>query len=162
MPVDKFERNGDRTTTVYTGINMENLTNCFPRRDGGNIAIGAIDLNSNIITNVSDPVLNQDVAKKNYADKNAFTTASGVVSGDIKLKSGSHLVRSLGCNDLSAGKTITLLLGTDTNMLMYTIPNSELPVPIKIKTDVGYAIMIKSYLYASLVRMKYYAVNPSI
>ena len=46
MPVDKFGRNGDRTTTIYTGINIANLTN---ERDGGNTANGAIDLNSNII-----------------------------------------------------------------------------------------------------------------
>ena len=57
MPVDKFGRNGDRaTTTVYTGINTANLTNTFLRRDGGNTAIGAIDMNSNIIKNVSDLV----------------------------------------------------------------------------------------------------------
>ena len=36
----------------------------------------------------------------------------------------------------------TLLLGTDTNMLTYSVPNSGLPVPIKIKTDVGLAILI--------------------
>ena len=53
MPVDKFGRNGDRATTaVYTGINTTNLTNTFLRRDGGNTAIGAIDMNSNIIKNV--------------------------------------------------------------------------------------------------------------
>ena len=103
MPVDKFGRNGDRTTTVYTGLNIANLTNSFLRRYGGNTAIGAIDLNSNIIKNVSEPVSNQDVATKNYVDAHAFTTAGGVVSGDIKLKFGSDLVRMLGCNDLSAG-----------------------------------------------------------
>ena len=64
------------------------------------------------------------------------------MSGDIKLSVGSDLVRSLGCNNLSAGKKFTLLLGTDANMLMYTIPNSGLPVPIKIKTDVGFGILI--------------------
>ena len=80
---------------------------------------------------------NHDVATKNYVDTNAFTTASGVVSGDIKLKVDSDLVRSLGCNDLSAGKKFTFLLGTDTNMLTYSVPNSGLPVPLKIKTDVG-------------------------
>ena len=47
MPVDKFGRTGGRTTTVYTGINIANLTNSFLRRDEGNTAIGAIDLNSN-------------------------------------------------------------------------------------------------------------------
>ena len=61
MPVDKFGRNGDRTITVYTGINIANLNNSFLRRDGGNTAIGAIDLNRNIIKNVSNPMSNQDV-----------------------------------------------------------------------------------------------------
>ena len=133
MPVDKFGRNGDRTTTVYTGINIANLTNSFLRRGGGTTAIGAIDMNSNIITNVADPLSNHDVATKNYADTNASTTAGGVVSGDMKLNFGSDLVRNLGCNDLSAGKNFTLLLGTDTNMLTHSVPNSGLPVPIKIK-----------------------------
>ena len=56
MPVDKFGRNGDRATPVYTRINIANLTNTFLRRDEGNTAIGTIDMNSNIIKNVSDPV----------------------------------------------------------------------------------------------------------
>ena len=56
MPVDKFGRNGDRTTTVYTAINIANLTNTSLRKDGGNIAIGTIDMNSDIIKNVADPL----------------------------------------------------------------------------------------------------------
>ena len=115
----------------------------FLRRDGGNIAIGTINMKSHIIKNVADPLSNQDVATKSYVDKkNAITTDGGVVYGDIKLSVGSDLVRSLGCNDPSAGKKFTFLLGTDTNMLTYSIPNSGLPVPIKIKTDVGLAILI--------------------
>ena len=104
MPVDKLGKNGDRITPVYTGINIVNLTNSFLRRDGGNTAIGAIDMIKNIINNVADPLSNQDVASKNYVNTNTFTTAGGVVSGDIKLNIGSDLVRNLGCNDLAAGK----------------------------------------------------------
>ena len=133
MPIHKFERNGDRTTTVYTGINIANLTNSFLRRDGGNTAIGAIDMNNNIIKNISDPLSNQDVANKNYVDKNAISTAGGVVSGDIKLNVSSDLARSLGCNDLTERKKFTLLVGSDTTMLSYSAPNSRLPVPVKKK-----------------------------
>ena len=56
MPVDKFGWNGDRTTPVYNWINTANLTNSFLRRDRGNTAFGTIDMTSNIIKNVSDPV----------------------------------------------------------------------------------------------------------
>ena len=141
MPVDKFGRNGDRITTVYTGINIANLTNSFLRRDGGNPAIGAIDLNSNIITKGTDPLSNQDVATKNYVDTHAITTAGGVVSGDIKLNVGSDLVRSLGCNDLSAGKKFALLLGSDKNMLTHT--QFWITIACQDKTDVCFGIFIK-------------------
>ena len=83
MPVDKFGRNGDRISTVNTGMNVANLTNSFLRSDGGNTAIGAIDMNSYIIKNVADPLSNQDVATNNYVDKNSITNAGGVVSDDI-------------------------------------------------------------------------------
>ena len=83
----------ERTTTVNTGINIANLTNSFLRRDGGNTAIGASDMNNNIIKNVSESVSNHDIATKNYVDTYAFTTAGGVVSGDIKLNVDSDLVR---------------------------------------------------------------------
>ena len=95
MPVDKFGRNGCRTKPVYTGINIANLTDSF-LGDGGNTVIEAIDMNNDIIKNLADPLSNQDVASKNYAGTNAFATAGGVVSGDIKLNVGSDLARSLG------------------------------------------------------------------
>ena len=76
---------------------------------------------------------NEDVATNNCVDTNAFTTAGDVVSDDMKFSVGSHLVRSLGCSDLTAGKKFTLQLVTDTNMLSYSFPDSELPVPVKIK-----------------------------
>ena len=144
MPVDKFEKNGDRTTTVYTEINIANLTNSFLRRDGGNIAIGAIDLNSNIIKNVWDPVSNQDVATTNYVDKIAFTTTGGFVSGDIVVRAGSNPSESLGCYDLGRGKMFMLLLGIDRNMLSLSINNSGLSEPIKLNTSAGFLILINT------------------
>ena len=89
-----------------------------------------------------DPLSNQDVATKNYVHKNAIINNGGVVYGNIKWSVGSDLVRSLGYNDLNAGKKFTLLLGSDTNMLTYFIPNSGLLVPTKIETDVDLAILI--------------------
>ena len=91
---------------------------------------------------MANPLSIHDVATNNYVDRNAFTTAGGVVSGDIKWNVGSDLVRSLGCNDLSVGRKFTLLLGIDTNMLTYSVHNSGLPVAIKIKTDVRFTILI--------------------
>ena len=126
---------------VYTGINIANLINSFLRGDGGNTAIGAIDMNSHIIKNVTDPLSNQDIATKSYVHKNAITTDGGVVYDDINLNICSELV-SLGCNDLTPAKKFTLLLGSDTNMLSYSVSNSRLPVPVKIKTDVDFAILI--------------------
>ena len=73
MSLDKFGRNGNRTTTFCTGINVANLTNSFLRRYGGNTAVGAIDVNSHIIKYVADPLSNQDIAIKNYVGKNDIT-----------------------------------------------------------------------------------------
>ena len=36
--------------------NIANITNSFPRRDGGITAIGGIDMNGHIIKNVADPL----------------------------------------------------------------------------------------------------------
>ena len=99
-------------------------------------------MNYHIIKNVADPLSNQDVATRNHVDTNAVTTAGGVVSGAIKLNAGSDLVRRIGCNDLTTDTKFTLLLDTDINMLSYSFPDSQLPVPIKINTDRGFLILI--------------------
>ena len=64
------------------------------------------------------------------------------MSGDIKLNVASDLLRSLGCNDLITHKKFTFLLVTNTNMLSYSSPDSQLPMTIKIKTDGGFLILI--------------------
>ena len=52
------------------------------------------------------------------------------------------MAKSLGCNDLTAGEKFILLLGSDTDMVSYFASNSGLPVPVKIKTDGCFSILI--------------------
>ena len=151
MPVEKFWRNGDRTTPVYTGINIANLTNTFLRRDGGNTAIRAIDMNSNIIKNVADPLSNQDVSTMNYVDTNAFTTAGGIVSGDVVLRIDSDMVRILGGDNLSAGKKVILMPGSYSNMPTYSIPKPFVLTLIELKTDADLSSCLTNTLYVVLV-----------
>ena len=73
------------------------------------------------------------MASINYVDTHAFTTAGGVVSGDIKLNVGFDLLRSLGCNDLTTGKKFALLLGTDRNTISHSLPDSQLKVAVPVK-----------------------------
>ena len=98
-------------------------------------------MNGNIIKYVADSLSNQDVATQNYVNKNAIATVAGVVSSDIKLNVGSDLVRSLRYNDITVGKKFTLLLGTDTNTIVfrtrYTIFSAY-----QNKTDGGFLILI--------------------
>lgn len=70
MPVSKFgnsQRNksapvrSDRITPAY-------IFNNFLRRDGGNSVTGTIDMGGNILSNISEPTNDQDVASKAYVD----------------------------------------------------------------------------------------------
>ena len=97
-----------------------------------------------IIKTVSDPLSNQDVATKNYVNTHVFTTAGGVVADDIKLSVGSDLVRSLECNDLSAGKKFTLLLGSEKNIPTF-IHKPFVLTFIELKTDAGFVILIDQH-----------------
>ena len=67
-------------------------------------------MNSNIIKNVTDPLSNQDVVTENYIHTHAFSTAGGVVSGDVVLWIGYDLIRILRCDNLSAGKKFILMV----------------------------------------------------
>ena len=80
MPLDKFGRNG--YSLYWNKYNKFNKY--FLRRDGGNTAIGAIDINSRMITTVRIRCQIK-MLQPRIIDKNAITTAGGVVSGDIKL-----------------------------------------------------------------------------
>ena len=79
----------------------------------------------------------KNVVINNYIYTHAFSTAGGVVSGDVVLRIGSDLVRIIGCDNLSADKKFILMLGSYSNMLTYSIPTPFVLTPIELKTDVG-------------------------
>ena len=108
-------------------------------------------MNSNIIKNVTDPLSNQDVVTKNYIHRDAFSTAGGVVSGDVVLRIDSDLVRILECDNLSAGKKFILMLGSYSNMLTYSILKPSVLTPIELKTDAGSVIFIDQHPICVLV-----------
>lgn len=68
MPVDKFGRMPQLSTSNVDGVSITSVNNNFLRRDGTNTATGSINMTGNNLMNVSDPVNSQDVATKNYVD----------------------------------------------------------------------------------------------
>ena len=63
------------------------------------------------------------------------------MSGDIKLSIRSDLVRSLGCDALRIGKKFALLLGSNLNMLSFSIPDPFALLPVKLQTIAGFVIL---------------------
>ena len=86
MPVDKFGRMSD-ARTVTEGVSLSYVNTNFLRRSGTNTATGSINMTGNTLTNVSNPVNDQDVATKNYVD---VSGSSGKVS-----KSGDTMTGEL-------------------------------------------------------------------
>lgn len=85
-----------------------------------------LDLNNNTIKNVKYPSDDTDVVTKQYADNadNLRILKSGdTMTGDLVLNIGESTVRQLGCNDLTAGKSFNLLLGSANDQLVCTPEN---------------------------------------
>lgn len=102
MSVDKFGR-PPQFRSDSSGVSISYTNNNFLRRDGTNTATGSINMTGNTLTNVSNPVIDQDVATKNYVDSNVSVPAVTIVtSGSINLNDTHHylLVDTTGGNIL--------------------------------------------------------------
>ena len=88
MPVDKFGRMSD-TKTKDTGVSLTYINNNYIRSDGSTSVSGSINMNGNILYNVSDPVNPPDVATNEYADttNKAFVLFEGkyLAVGDLSM-----------------------------------------------------------------------------
>ena len=67
MPVDKFGRMSD-AKTKDTGVSLTYINNNYIRSDGTTPVSGSINMDSNTLYNISDPVSPQNVATKEYTD----------------------------------------------------------------------------------------------
>ena len=74
------------TSVIDTLVGLQG--NYF-KKDGSVLATGNFDLNSNKITNVTDPTANQEVATKKYVDDNTSTSPWTVSGSDIYYNTGN-------------------------------------------------------------------------
>ena len=97
MPVDKFGRSGKSNSVITEGVSLSYIGNNFLRRDGTNTATGSINMTGNTLTNVSNPVNDQDVATKTYVDTNSssdkVSKSGDTMTGDLDME--GNLIRGL-------------------------------------------------------------------
>ena len=85
MSVDKFGRH-KQTKPHVNEAPVTQLQDTFLRRDGGNTAVGTINMTGNTLTNVSKPIHDYDAANKIYVDENAgISKTGGTMLGDLNM-----------------------------------------------------------------------------
>ena len=82
-----------------------------------------------------------------YVDEQDYkrvSKAGDVMTGNLKLNitGSADTVRSLGCSDLTAGKSFQLLLGNIENQLEFSLPHASVtkptaPTPVTLQSSAG-------------------------
>ena len=84
MSVDKFGRHSVNQTYAEPGVSVRYVNNNFIRRDGSNDMTGDISLNNNKITDLTNPVNDQDATTKMYVDTK-INKSGDTMSGSLNM-----------------------------------------------------------------------------
>ena len=120
----------------------------------GDSMTGELNMNNNKITHLPiKPIDKFEATSKVYVDdrdNKRVSKAGDVMTGNLKLNLAgtSDPVRSLGCSDLTAGKSFQLLLGNVENQLEFSLPHASAtkpaaPIPITLQTSAGLLVKTK-------------------
>jgi len=138
-------RNGSDELIYTPGSNPDvNISTDFIRRDGSHTMLADLDLNSNKITNLVDPVDPQDAATRNYIDGEVNTINSDFVRVD-----GSNAMTAdldLGSNQITNLATPTL--GTDAATKDY-VDTTKDKVTVSLTNTTGSTILAGTVVYIS-------------
>ncbi len=86
MSVDKFGRDTSVGTTTTSGVSVRYINDNFLRKDGTIPATGPLNMDNNRISNVVDPIDEQDVTTKNYVDENMVSKLGDTITGPLKVQ----------------------------------------------------------------------------
>lgn len=125
------------STQAYVNTQISNIDfSDYFRADGTTIATGSFDMGTNSITNMADPVADQDAATKKYVDD-----AVGATTGFLKLDGTSTMTGDIdaGTNDLinvaSVSSATSLLISANSGSVNINSESTTSPQSIAITTN---------------------------
>jgi hypothetical protein len=96
MPVNKFGESDYTNSTGTSGVSLSQVNANFLRRDGSNTATRSLNMDSNKITELANPVADNDAATKAYVDTRTGVSKLGdTMTGELHMSdnkiTGLHL-----------------------------------------------------------------------
>ena len=131
----------------------------------GDIMTGELNMNNNMITHLPiKPTDKLEATSKVYVDgqdNKRVSKAGDVMTGNLKLNviGSAEPVRSLGCSDLTAGKSCQLLLSSIENQLEFSLPHASAtkltaPTPVTLQTSAGLPVKTNGMMFAVYLHPK--------
>ena len=119
MGVDQFGRS-DKSMVVTKGVSLSYIGNNFLRRDGTNTATGSINMTGNTLTNVSNPVHDQDITTKNYVD-GKVSKSGDTMTGNLDISGNRVMNVSFSPTDTSDAVNAAYVVRGDLDVEQKTV-----------------------------------------